>query len=82
MRPFDTTDVTSIEMLKARYETMKTQLAVAEAAQDAERAAEIASELREIADKASAELLRISDRLAASTEERSHTWWRRLRIAG
>jgi hypothetical protein len=78
MRPFETADVASIEMLKARYETLKVQLAAAEGAQDAQRAAEIAAELREMADKASAELLRIADRLAALTEERSCSWWRRL----
>ena len=78
MRPFETADVASIEMLKARYEIMKGQLATAEEAQDAQRAAAIAAELRELADKASAELLRIADRLAALTEERSHSWWRRL----
>jgi len=77
MRPFETADVASIEMLKARYETLKAQLAAAEGAQDAQRAAEIAAELREMADKASAELLRIADRLAALTEERSRSWWRR-----
>jgi len=76
MRPFETADVASIEMLKARYETLKAQLAAAEGAQDAQRAAAIAAELQEMVDKASAELLRIADRLAALTEERSRSWWR------
>jgi hypothetical protein len=78
MRPFGTADVASIEILKARYETVKAQLVAAEGAQDAQRAAAIAAELQEMADKASAELLRIADRLAALTEERSRSWWRRL----
>ena len=78
MWPFETADVASIEMLKARYETLKAQLAAAEGAQDAQRAAAIAAELQEMVDKASAELLRIADRLAALTEERSRSWWRRL----
>ena len=52
MRPFETADVASIEMLKARYETLKAQLAAAEGAQDAQRAAAIAAELQEMADKA------------------------------
>jgi hypothetical protein len=78
MRSFETTDVIAIEMLKTRHETLKTKFAAAERAQDVRRAAEIASEMREIADKASDELLRIADRLAASTEERSHSWRRRL----
>ena len=78
MRPFETADVASFEMLKARYETMKAQLVAAEEAQDVQRAAAIAAELREVADKASAELLRIADQLAAFTEERSRSWWRQL----
>jgi hypothetical protein len=78
MRPFETADVASIEMLKARYETLKGQLAAAEGAQDVQRAVEMAAEMREMADKASAELLRIADRLAALTEERSRSWWRPL----
>jgi hypothetical protein len=47
MRPFETADVASIEMLKARHETLKAQLAAAEGAQDAQRAASIAAELQE-----------------------------------
>ena len=78
MRPFGTAEVASIEMLKARYETLKAQLTAAQGAEDAQRASEMAAELREMADKASAELLRIADRLAALTEERSRSLWRRL----
>ena len=77
MRPFETADVALIETLKARHETLKAQLAAAER-QDAQNAAEIAAELREIAGKASAELFRVVDRLAALAEERSRPWWRRL----
>ena len=51
MRPFETADVASIEMLKARYEIMKGQLATAEEAQDAQRAAAIATELRDLPTK-------------------------------
>lgn len=54
MRPFETADVALIETLKARHETLKAELAAAER-QDAQNAAEIAAELREIAGKASAE---------------------------
>ena len=50
---------------------LKVQLAAAERAQDAQHAAKIAAELQEMTDKASAELLRIADRLAAFTEARS-----------
>jgi hypothetical protein len=57
MRPFEPADVAVIEALKARHETLKAQFAAAEA-QDA---AEIAAELRETADKASAELFRVAD---------------------
>ena len=78
MRPFETADVAFIETLKARYETLKVRFAAAERAQDAQHAAKIAAELQEMTDKASAELLRIADRLAAFTEARSRPWWRRL----
>jgi len=78
MRPFETADVAFIETIKARHEILKVQLAAAERAQDAQHAAKIASELQEMTDKASAELLRIADRLAAFTEARSRPWWRRL----
>ena len=54
------------------------KLAAAKRAQDAEHAAQIDAELREMVDKVSAELLRFADRLAALTEERSRSWWRRL----
>jgi hypothetical protein len=76
MRLFETADVAPIDMLKARYETMKAQLA--DEAKDAQRAAAIAAELREMADKASAELLRIADRFTAIAGERSRSWWQRL----
>ncbi len=78
MRPFETADVAFIETIKARHEILKVQLAAAERAQDAQHAAKIAAELQEMTDKASAELLRIADRLAAFTEARSRPWWRRL----
>jgi len=78
MRPFETADVAFIETIKARHEILKVQLAAAERGQDAQHAAKIASELQEMTDKASAELLRIADRLAAFTEARSRPWWRRL----
>jgi hypothetical protein len=51
MRPFETADVASVEILKARYETNKAQLATAEEAQDAQRAAAIATELRDLPTK-------------------------------
>jgi hypothetical protein len=76
MRPFETADVAFIETLKARQEILKVQLAAAERAQDAQHAAKIAAELQEMTDKASAELLRIADRLAAFTEARSRPWRR------
>ena len=57
---------------------VKTQLAAAERAQDAQHAAEIAAELQEKADKASAELLRVADWLDALAAERARPWWRRL----
>ena len=78
MRPFETAEVAFIETLKARHEALKAQLAAAERAQDAQHVAKIAAELREMADNASAELLRIADRLVAFTEARSRPWWRRL----
>jgi hypothetical protein len=78
MRPFETADVAFIETIKARHEILKVQLAAAERAQDAQHDAKITAELQEMTDKASAELLRIADRLAAFTEARSRPWWRRL----
>src|SRR5580704_4238270 len=78
MRPFETADVAFLETLKARQETLKAEFTAAERAQDAEHAAKITTELREMADKASAELLRFADRLATLTEARSRPWWRRL----
>jgi hypothetical protein len=78
MGPFEATNIVFIETLKARHETLKVKLAVAERARDAELAAKIAVELHEIADKASAEFSRLADRLAAFTEARSRSWWRRL----
>jgi hypothetical protein len=78
MRPFETADVAFLETLKARQETLKAEFTAAERAQDAEHAAKIATELQEMADKASAELLRFADRLATLTEARSRPWWRRL----
>ena len=51
---------------------------IAAEAQDFQNAgAEIAAE-RERADKASAELFRVADRLAAIAEERARPWWRRI----
>lgn len=79
MRPFETADVAFLETLKARQETLKTELTAAERAQDAQHTAKIAVELQEMADKASTELLRFADRLATFTAERSRCpWWRRL----
>ncbi len=78
MRPFETADVTFLETLKARHETLRAELAAAERAQDAQHAAKIAAELQEMADKASAELLRFADRLAAVTAARPWPWSRRL----
>jgi hypothetical protein len=75
MRP---ADIVLIETLKARHAGMKAQFAAAERAQDVQRAAEIDAELRKMIDKATAELFRIADRLAARAEERSCSWWRRL----
>jgi hypothetical protein len=66
MKPFETADVAFLETLKARHEALKVKLAAARRAQDAQHAAEIDAELREIVDKASAELLRFADRLAAA----------------
>jgi hypothetical protein len=77
-RPFETADVAFLETLKARHEALKAKLAAAKRAQDAQHAAEIEAELREMADKASAEFLRFADRLAAFTEARPRPWWRRL----
>jgi hypothetical protein len=72
MKPFESADIVFIEMLKARHESLKAQLAAAERVpQDARHAAEIAAELREMIDKATAEFFRIADRLAALTEEAS-----------
>jgi F0F1-type ATP synthase membrane subunit b/b' len=66
MKPFEPADIVFIEMLKARHESLKAQLAAAKRApQDAQHAAEIAAELREMVDKATAEFFRITDRLAA-----------------
>jgi len=78
MRPFETADVAFLETLKARHEALKAELAAAERAADAQHAAKIAAELREMVDKASVELLRFADRLAAFTEARPGPWWRRL----
>ena len=78
MGPFEAADVAFIETLKARHETLKVQLAAAERAQDAQHAGEIAAEMREMADKASAEFFRMADRLVAFTEARSRPRWRRL----
>jgi hypothetical protein len=74
MRP---ADVVLIETLKARHAGIKAQFAAAERAEDAQHAAEI-TELQKMIDKATEELFRIADRLAARTEERSRPWWRRL----
>jgi predicted phage gp36 major capsid-like protein len=64
MRPFETADVAFLETLRTRHEALKAKLAAAKRAQDAEHAAKIAAELREMIDKASAELFRLADRLA------------------
>ena len=56
MGPFEAADVAFVEILKARHETLKVQLAAVERAQDAQHA-KITAELQEIADKASAEIL-------------------------
>jgi hypothetical protein len=56
MKPFEPADIVFIEMLKARHESLKAQLAAAKRApQDAQHAAGIAAELREMVDKATAE---------------------------
>jgi hypothetical protein len=78
MGSFETADVAFIETLKARQDTLKAELCAAERGRDAQHAANIATELQEIADKASAELLRFADRLAAFTDARQRHWWRRL----
>jgi hypothetical protein len=78
MRSFETADVAFLETLKARHEALKAELAAAERAADAQHAAKIAAELREMVDKASVELLRFADRLATFTDARSRPWWRRL----
>jgi hypothetical protein len=67
-----------LEALKARHEALKAGLAAAERVADARLAATIAAELQEMADKASAELLRFADRLAAFTNARPRPWWCRL----
>ena len=77
MKPFEPADVVFIETLRARHARLKAEFADAEREQDAQRAAEIAAELREMVDKATAEFFRIADRLAAFTEERSRSLWRR-----
>jgi hypothetical protein len=74
MRP---ADIVVIETLKARHAGMKAQFAAAERAEDAHHAAELAAEL-ERAGKAFAELLRVSDRLAALAAKRARPWRRRL----
>ncbi len=53
MRPFETTDVAFLETLRTRHEALKAKLAAAKRAQDAQHAAEIDAELREMVDKAS-----------------------------
>ncbi len=78
MGPFEAADVAFIETLKAKHETLKVQIAAARGLQDAQHAAKIAAELQEMTDKATAELCRMADRLAAFTEARSQSWWRRL----
>jgi hypothetical protein len=78
MGPFETADVAFVETLMARHDTLKAEICAAERGRDAQRAANIAAELQEIADKASAELLRFADRLAAFTDARQRPWWRRL----
>ena len=78
MRPFDIADVAFLETLKARHEALKAKRASGKKVQDARHAAEVDAELREMADKASVELLRFADRLAAFTEARPRPWWRRL----
>jgi hypothetical protein len=76
-KPFEPADVFSIETLRARCASLKAKFATAERAQDVQDAAENA-ELQKMIDKATAELFRIADRLAARTEVRSRSWWRRL----
>jgi len=56
---------------------LRAQIAAAEAQDFQNAGAEIAAE-RERADKASAELFRVADRLAAIAEERARPWWRRI----
>ena len=75
MRPLETADVAFLETLRTGHGALKAKLAAARRAQDAQRAAEIDAELREMVDKAAAEVLRFADRLAALTEERSRPWW-------
>jgi hypothetical protein len=77
-KPFEPANVVFIETLRARNASLKAQFANAEGAQDAQHAAEIDAELSKMVDKATAELFRIADRLAARTEARSGSWWRRL----
>jgi hypothetical protein len=75
--PFEPADVVFIETLRASNANRKA-LADAKRAQDVQDATEIDAELRKMIDKATEELFRIADRLAARTEERSRPWWRRL----
>jgi hypothetical protein len=77
-KPFEPADVVFIETLRARNASLKAQFATAHRTQDIQDAAEIDAELQLMIDKATAELFRIADRLAARTEEGSRSWWRRL----
>jgi hypothetical protein len=76
-KPFESADIVFIETLRARNAGLKAQFATAERAR-VQDAVEIDAELRKMIDKATEELFRIADRLAARTEGRSRPWWRRL----
>jgi hypothetical protein len=71
-------DTQLIKALQAHVETLKEQLAAAEA-RDAQHVAQIAAEQAK-AERAFAELSAVAERLAALAEERAKPWWRRLRL--
>ena len=71
-------DTQLIKALEAHVETLKEQLAAAEA-RDAQHVAQLAAEQAKV-ERAFAELSAVAERLAALAEERAKPWWRRLRL--
>ena len=69
-------DTQLIKALEAHVETLKEQLAVAEA-RDAQHVAQLAAEQAKV-ERAFAELSAVAERLAALAEERAKPWWRRI----